>query len=301
MINGTAALALGTDTAGSVRVPAAMTGVAGLKTTGGRWSTRGIVPLSSTLDTPGLLARRVEDLAFAFEALDPMLARRGAGIPASPDLSHLTLGVPDGFFWENCSPGIAETVEASLKQLEAAGARLVKFELSGLATVHSMFLKGGVAAPELAALIREELPDYRSSLDPDVAARLHKAEGLPAWEYIQRRTLIDRLSAQAAEELSTVDALLTPTVTLTPPTVSSLADPDAYVAANMQVLRNTAVANYLGLCGLSLPVGFDSMGLPVGLQLLMGPWREERLLAVGQAVERCLGTGPDIMGLAPAD
>ena len=301
LINGTAALALGTDTAGSVRVPAAMTGVAGLKTTGRRWSTRGIVPLSSTLDTPGLLARRVEDLAFAFEALDPMLARRGAGIPASPDLSHLTLGVPDGFFWENCSPGIAETVEASLKQLEAAGARLVKFELSGLATVHSMFLKGGVAAPELAALIREELPDYRSSLDPDVAARLHKAEGLPAWEYIQRRTLIDRLSAQAAEELSTVDALLTPTVTLTPPTVSSLADPDAYVAANMQVLRNTAVANYLGLCGLSLPVGFDSMGLPVGLQLLMGPWREERLLAVGQAVERCLGTGPDIMGLAPAD
>ena len=69
----------------------------------------------------------------------------------------------------------------------------------------------------------------------------------------------------------------------------------------MQVLRNTAVANYLGLCGLSLPVGFDSMGLPVGLQLLLGPWQEERLLAIGQAVERCLGTGPDIMGLAPAD
>jgi len=296
LVDGTAVLALGTDTAGSVRVPAAMTGVAGLKLTAGRWPTSQIVPLSSTLDTPGLLAHRVDDLAFAFSALDPVIGKHGKRLAAIPDLEDLTFGVPSGFFWENCSPGIAEAVERALRSLEKAGARLVRFDLSGLDEIFEVFLKGGVAAPELAAFIRKELPDIVPDLDPNVVARLRTAEELPAWEYIHRLELIKRLSSIAAMELEGVDALLTPTVTLTPPDVDSLNEPGAYAAANMQALRNTAMGNYLGLCGLTLPVGKDNAGMPVGLQLLKGPWQEERLLLIGQSVERCLGFGPDILG-----
>ncbi|RBP31778.1 aspartyl-tRNA(Asn)/glutamyl-tRNA(Gln) amidotransferase subunit A [Marinobacter pelagius] len=299
LINGTASLALGTDTAGSVRVPAAMTGVAGLKTTEGRWPKAQIVPLSRTLDSPGMLAHRVEDLAYAFNALDPKVHRRGSRVPDTPDLADLTFGVPEAFFWENCSPGIAEAIERSLRQLELAGARLVSFELSGLDEIYSVFLKGGVAAPELAAFMKTELPDFIESLDPDVAARLHTAEQLPAWEYIHRRQLINKFSEKAASELARIDALLTPTVTLTPPTVASLSKPEAYVKANMQTLRNTAMGNYLGLCGLSMPAGKDEAGMPVGLQILAGPWQDQRLLAIGQAIEKCLGCWPDILGTPP--
>ncbi len=299
LINGTAALALGTDTAGSVRVPATMTGVAGLKLTAGRWPTSQIVPLSSTLDTPGLLAHRVDDLAYAFSALDPVVGKQGRQLPAVPVLASLTFGVPSAFFWEDCSPGIAEIVEQALMSLERAGARLVRFDFSGLNEIYSLFLQGGVAAPELAAFIRQELPEIMPALDPNVAARLRTAEELPAWKYIHRLDLIKRLSVSAATELQGIDALLTPTVTLTPPAVDSLDEPGAYATANIQALRNTAMANYLGLCGLTLPVGKDKAGMPVGLQLLKGPWQEGRLLAIGQAVERCLGFGPDILGSCP--
>ncbi|KXS54892.1 MAG: 2-amino-5-chloromuconate deaminase [Marinobacter sp. T13-3] len=296
LVNGTAALALGTDTAGSIRVPAAMTGVAGLKLTAGRWPTRQIVPLSPTLDTPGLMARRVEDLAYAFRALDPVVSKQRLVHTRVPELADLTFGVPSAFFWENCSPGIAEAVESAFKVFERAGARLVPFELPGVEQIHELFLKGGVAAPELAAFIREDIPEIVASLDPNVAARLRTAEELPAWEYIQRLKLMAHLSAEAASQMQQVDAVLTPTVTLTPPAVDSLKDPKAYAAANIQALRNTAIGNYLGLCGLSLPVGLDQAGLPVGLQVLTGPWQEERLLGIGQAIERGIGPGPDILG-----
>ena len=105
LVNGTAALALGTDTAGSIRVPASMTGVAGLKLTAGRWPTQQIVPLSHTLDTPGLMARRVDDLDYAFRALDPVVSKQRVVHTSASELADLTFGVPAAFFWENCSPG----------------------------------------------------------------------------------------------------------------------------------------------------------------------------------------------------
>ncbi|BBI64707.1 hypothetical protein HSBAA_60130 [Vreelandella sulfidaeris] len=181
LVSGTASLALGTDTAGSVRIPASMTGVVGLKTTAGRWSIEQIVPLSSTLDTPGLLARWVDDLAFAFDALDSGLSGQDDRVPATPSLAGLTFGVPETFFWDDCSPGIAETVRAAIKQLEAAGARIVTLELPGIDDAYELFKLGGVAAPELAAFLKTELPEMIDSLDPNVAARVKAADDMPAW------------------------------------------------------------------------------------------------------------------------
>ena len=299
LVSGTASLAFGTDTAGSVRIPASMTGVAGLKTTAGRWSTEQIVPLSSTLDTPGLLARRVDDIAFAFDALDSSLSGRDEHVPATPSLADLTFGVPETFFWDDCSPGIAETVCSAIKQLEAAGARIVTLELPGIDEAYELFKLGGVAAAELAAFLKTELPEMIDCLDPNVAARVKAADDMPAWDYVRRRTILDSLYQSAAARMADVDAVLTPTVAITPPTLASLQPEGAYPKANMHALRNTVIANFLGLCALTLPVGKDAVGMPVGLQVLAGPWQDAKLLAIGQAIENELGTGLEILGQPP--
>lgn len=300
LVSGTACLALGTDTAGSVRIPAAMTGVAGLKTSAGRWSTKQIVPLSSTLDSPGLLARSVDDLAFAFSALDSHLSGGHQRRVNVSDIADLTFGVPANFFWEDCSPGIAEAVQEAIRKLEAAGARIVTLELPRTDEAFTLFQQGGLAAPELAAFLYTALPDMISELDPNVAARVKAADEMPAWEYVRRRSVIDSLSATAAEHLSRVDAVLTPTVAITPPLLESLSPAGAYAKANMHALRNTVIGNFMGLCGLTLPVGKDSVGMPVGLQLLAGPYQDARLLAIGQAVERHLGNSLAILGEPPS-
>lgn len=299
LVSGTAALALGTDTAGSVRVPASMTGVAGLKTTVGRWSTAQIVPLSATLDTPGLLARSVDDLAFAFDALDGSLTTRSSGVPTRPSLADLTFGVPEAYFWEDCSPGIAESVQAAIRQLEAAGARIVSLDLPRTDEVFTLFQQGGLAAVELAAFLKTQLPEAIDGLDPNVAARVKAADDIPGWEYVRRCDVLKSLSASAADCLMRVDALLTPTVTLTPPTLESLEPDGAYPKANMQALRNTVVGNFMGLCALTLPVGKDAAGMPVGLQVMTGPWQDTRLLAIGQAIENQLGNSLEVLGAPP--
>lgn len=299
LVSGTASLALGTDTAGSVRIPASMTGVTGLKTTASRWPGKQIVPLSSTLDTPGILAQRIDDLAYAFDALDAHLSPRPSRVPARPHLADLTFGVPQRFFWDDCSPGIAEAVQQAISQLEAAGARLVEFELPNTDEAFELFQQGGVAAPELAAFLNVELPHMMEALDPNVAARIRAADGIPAWEYVHRRAILEKLCHDAAERMGQVDAMLTPTVAITPPTLESLQPVGAYGNANMRALRSTVMANFMGLCGLSLPVGRDAANMPVGLQVMAGPWQEARLLAIGQAIEDELGNGLDILGQPP--
>ncbi|SFU88712.1 amidase [Halomonas korlensis] len=299
LVSGTAALALGTDTAGSVRVPASMTGVAGLKTTAGRWSTQQIVPLSSTLDTPGLLARSVDDLAFAFAALDGELTLQRSSVPATPYLADLTFGVPEAFFWDDCSPGIAEAIQTAIRQLEAAGARIVTLDLPRTDETFALFQQGGLAAVELAAFLHTELPEMIATLDPNVAARVKAADDMPAWEYVRRRGVIESLCASAAASLAGVDALLTPTVAITPPTLASLEPEGAYPKANMHALRNTVVGNFMGLCALTLPVGKDAAGMPVGLQIMAAPWQDARLLAIGQAIENHLGNSLEILGAPP--
>ena len=293
LMEGSARLALGTDTAGSVRVPAAMTGVAGLKTTFGRFSLEGIVPLSPSLDTPGLLARDVTDLEFGFRALT------GADVESEqipPDFADIRLGVPRDFFWDDCSPGVAEAVEAAMAGLEQAGVRLVPLELPDCREAFDIFRGGGLAAAELAAFLELESPRHLQTLDPNVAARVRAAETLTAAAYIQRKQRLEIMARDAAAQLAGVDALVTPTVALTPPTVEAVADADDYSRHNVLALRNTMVGNLMGLCGLTLPVGVDAEGMPVGMQLLSGPWREAHLLRLGRCFEALIGRGSELPG-----
>jgi len=301
LIEGTALVALGTDTGGSCRIPAAWTGTVGLKVTAGRWSTDGIVPLSPTLDTPGILTRTVADAIWAFAAIDPrwsgphaLLAALTAHAPATP-----TIGVPREFFWDDAPADLVAVVEAALDELVAAGFHRIALELAEVDAAFAMFLSGGPAAPEFAEFMQTELPDWIPTLDANVAHRVGSAAALPEAEYRERLRALHALSESADRSLASVTVLAMPTVPIPPPTVAEAER--NYRHYNLLSLRNTGIVNYLGLCAMSLPVGRDGGGLPVGLQLVARAGQEEALLRVALAAERILGTSRERLGEAPLD
>ncbi len=291
---GTAVVALGSDTAGSVRVPASYTGTVGLKTTWGRWSLDGLVPLSPSFDTAGILTRSVADAALAFAVIDP----RCMAPPGAADLSRLRLGVIEEFF-DGCAPDVAESVRTAIRELEGKGASIFSFSLSGLAAVREIFAAGGLAAPEFMAFINRELPDFRATLDPNARARFIPIESMTASEYLDRRARLARLADEADASLAGVDGILSPTTPITAPRLDEVADADGYRDRNMASLRNTMPGNLLDFCGLSIPAGLDGDGLPVGLQIMAARGTDEHLLSVGLAVEDALGTARQRLGSPP--
>ena len=301
LLEGSALLAFGSDTAGSVRIPASMTGNAGLKVTIGRWSTAGVVPLSFTFDTPGLLARSVSDLAYGFAALDPagidpftLVARGG-----TRDLSGIRIGVGDAFLWRDCDPGIAETTQEAVDALVRAGAVAREFKLPEAEAAYDVFLAGGLSAVELRSFLDRELPEWLDQLDPVIAPAVRSAESLSALDYLARVARLADLARAAAARLDTVDVIASPTLCLTPPLMSEVADADSHLRVNRRIVRNTAWVNYLGLCAITMPVGRDRAGMPVGLQLTAPARAEEKLLTIALAVERLLGTRADRLGTPP--
>ena len=295
---GSALLAFGTDTAGSVRIPAAMTGLAGLKMGAGRWPTEGIVPLSHLLDTPGLIARTVRDLAIGYGALDGDAP--GPAPAALRDLSGVRLCVPASVVWDDSSPGVAEAAEEALLALEAAGATLVRREVPEVPAAVEVFRTANLAGPDLYRLLSTDLAGWLDTVDPAVRQRLDTAADVPAWRWLAARARVAELSRAAAARLSDCDALVAPTVALTPPRIEDVQAPEAFAKANGLALRNTAIGNYLTMAGVTLPAGLDAERMPVGLQLLGQPGTEGALLALAQAVEAVLGTADDRLGLPPA-
>ena len=298
---GSAFVALGSDTAGSVRVPASWTGTVGLKTTKDRWSTAGLVPLSTSLDTPGTLTRNVSDAIVAFSVIDPgttetfdkvlteMRARRVSG---------LRIGVCKAMF-DGCDPDVAECVASTLTLLEKAGAIINDLEVSAIDEAGEIFSRGGLAAPEFAALINDTFADWKATLDPNVRARFERIEAIPAVDYISRRNRLMELSADVDAVFGSVDVLVGPTVPITAPIVKEVAVPEEYFRLNMAALRNTSVVNLLGLCAVSLPVGRDTSGIPVGFQLIARNNADAELLAISLACESVIGMATDVLGTPP--
>jgi aspartyl-tRNA(Asn)/glutamyl-tRNA(Gln) amidotransferase subunit A len=299
LLEGSALLAFGSDTAGSVRIPACMTGTVGLKVTLGRWSTEGVVPLSHSFDTPGLLARSVADVAYGFAALDPALgnAERFLAKCGTLAIDGVRIGVDDGFFWNDCDPGIAEAARQAVEALARHGAVLRPTILQEAADAYAVFLEGGVSAIELRSFLDQALPDWLAQLDPIMAPRA--AEGLSARDYLARLGRLQLLARQAKQGFDGIDVIATPTLCITPPVLSELGTPEAYLNANRRIVRNTVAVNYLGLCGITLPVGVDRAGMPVGLQFIAPAWAEEKLLAVALAAERVLGSATERLGVPP--
>lgn len=300
---GSALIALAGDTAGSVRIPASVTGNVGLKTSAGRWPKDGVVPLSETFDTLGVLTRTAEDVAFAFSAIET-----GFGSRAEPpiavgrgEVAGLRLGICERFFWDECSPGVVEGVKDALDELAAKGALVVAAELPEVDGAYAMFQKGGLVAAEFCAFLSAELPEWFDTLDPNVKARAMDGQNLPAVKYLRRARELARLGASADARLAAVDFVVTPTVAITPPTFVEVEDSGAYRRCNMLTLRNTSVVSLLGLCALTLPVALDRTGMPVGLQLISRRGSEPRLIAAAIAIESVLGCARRRLGEPPLD
>jgi aspartyl-tRNA(Asn)/glutamyl-tRNA(Gln) amidotransferase subunit A len=300
LCEGSALLALGSDTAASVRLPAAMTGNAGLKLTKDRWSCDGVVPLSHTFDTPGILARRMADAAFGFAALDPQLGDAFAflrRVPASVD--GIRVGVADSFFWDGCENGIDEVVRGAIAALARAGAVVVDQPVPEAREAFAVFSEGGFSAIELRAFLDSELPDWLVTIDPVNVPALKNAENLSAREYLARRLRLLEAGRSAAARFADVDVIATPTVRLSPHVFAEETGPEKFWARNRGIVHNLVPVNFLTLCAATLPVGLDRLGLPVGLQLIAKGGDDERLVAIACAVERVLGTPRDLLGTPP--
>lgn len=288
-------IALGTDTAGSVRIPASFTGRVGLKTTKGLWPTNNIVPLSTSLDTAGVLTNSVEDSAFVFNALQQSLHQSSTQILPLEN-TRITLGVPSHFFFDNADSSIAALFEETVQTLASKGIHIKTVDMPMCDDVFEVFKVGGLGAPELIYFIQTYAPEKLEQLDPIVRLRIKESLYLTAQEYLQRVATLENARTQCAPIFDDIDALIHPTVLIAPAVISSLADTEEYKKKNLHTLHNTCMANLLNLCALTMPMGKDSFGMPAGLQISCAPYQEHKLLAIALALENIIGKPAQILG-----
>jgi aspartyl-tRNA(Asn)/glutamyl-tRNA(Gln) amidotransferase subunit A len=291
LIEGSALIALGTDTGGSIRIPASMTGTVGIKTTKGRWPTTGVVPLSTTLDTVGSLSRSALDGSWFFGAVDPAWGDPEAFLRAT-DLGPsrpVRIGRPEGAIHRACQPDIANVLETALARLDAApGWSVTSIDGGLLDEAVRLYLHGGIAAAECRAFLERDLPGWIDILDPLVGERLRGAAALDSVTYRSDLARREALASRAPSLFGRVDVLALPGHLSTPAAVDQVEELDRYLDVNRAALTPTCGVNALGLCALTLPVGLDSAGLPVGLQLVASAGADEMLLAVARRAEAIL-------------
>jgi len=301
LAQGSALVALGSDTAGSIRVPASMTGVVGYKPTFGKWPTEGIIPLSNHLDCPGPLTRSVVDLVFLLKALAPAIQNQKSDLSTSElgEIAQLRIGVCDQYFWDNCSPGVADGVQKALAELEEAGAQLADIDITLAADAMEFQLQGSLVGPEFATFIEAELPAWVPLLDPSVRARLEQARKMPNSAFNSRINQVKAFSQQAANYFCEFDVLALPTTSVTPPSLDEIAQPESYRENTKMALRNTCVANLCGLAAITLPVALDRANMPVGLQFMAANGEDSNLIRAAAVAENILGTGAERIGRPP--
>lgn len=276
--------AIGTDTGGSVRIPAALCGIVGFKPTARRVPNDGVLPLSTSLDSVGPLAPTVACCA----AVDSVLSGSGEDVPAPAPLLGLRLAVPTTLVMDGADAAVTAAFSSALRILRDAGAQVREIavpEFSGLAAINA---KGGLSAAEAwhwhSGLIERAGARY----DPRVLVRILRGKDMSAADYL------DVLDARAAwvaaveARLAFFDALLMPTVPVVAPVLSELEADDAlYGAANALILRNPTLINFLDGCALSVPCHAPGTA-PVGLMIAAPGGMDRRLLAIGQGVEHAL-------------
>jgi aspartyl-tRNA(Asn)/glutamyl-tRNA(Gln) amidotransferase subunit A len=282
---GLCAFAVGSDTGGSVRVPAALNGVFGLKTSFGRFSNEGAFPLARHLDTIGLLTRSAHDAAIAFAELT------GHMPPAPARLDHLRLARPDNYFFESLEPELASRVEAGLAEMQAAGA-LIEGLLIPEAPEREDYFPIALPVCLLAELGRERFLTGRAMIDPVIERRIAAVLDVTASDYVALERRREASMKRALQRFEGFDAWISPTTAIYPPPVESLADPQTAFDLALGMTRNTQPANYLDLCAVNIPLPMDGHALPAGLQVMCPPGQEERLLGIAIGVETLLGRPP---------
>jgi aspartyl-tRNA(Asn)/glutamyl-tRNA(Gln) amidotransferase subunit A len=278
--DGYAIIAIGTDTGGSVRIPAALCGVVGLKPTAKRISRDGATPLSTTLDSIGPLANSVACCAIA----DAVMA---GDEPTAPDpvmVEGLRLGVPQSFVLDDLAPEVASAFADACTALSRAGARVVDMPLKELSEYPALSDRGLLVNSEAFAWHEELLSRRGNEYDPKVRSRIEFGRNVSAAAYIRLCAARDDFIARVAARTAEFDALLMPTVAITAPPIAAFVEDREYFRLNGLILRNTAVINFLDRCAITLPI--QPLGAaPVGLMLVGEHGGDRRLLAIASGIE----------------
>lgn len=276
---GLACAAIGSDTGGSVRIPASFNGLVGLKTTNGDISTKGCIPLSTTLDTLGPITKTIDDAWLLY------LAMKGQSFEKLEPPKHtLNFLIPTTLVLNDMDNDVATAFEATCKRLEQQGHHLSRHAVPEFQTIFDLYGQyGSFASHESLALYEEMLEQRGDEVDPRVGKRILMLKGRLSTDYLKLVYTQRQLIKDFWHTYKDFDAILCPTVPILPPTIASLKDDAAYFKANNLVLRNTSLFNFLAGPSLSVPCGATHKGLSVGLMISAAPLREKRVLEVAKA------------------
>jgi aspartyl-tRNA(Asn)/glutamyl-tRNA(Gln) amidotransferase subunit A len=283
---GAAFVGLGSDTGGSIRIPAALCGIVGFKNTARLVPSDGAVPLSTTLDTLCAMTRSVRDAVLVHEILAARRVPRGR-LP----LSEYRLCVARTSMLDGLDPTVARAFERSLQRLRDAGARIDEIALEEIRDLGAIQSTGGFSAAESYAWHRTLLARSGAGYDPRVAARIERGAGMKAYEYVDLVRARGEWIGKVERALHGYDAVLSPTVPIVAPPIASVApgaaQDEEFFRVNALLLRNTSVVNMLDGCALSLPC-HQPDELPVGLMLWHGALRDDAVLNIGLQIEELL-------------
>jgi aspartyl-tRNA(Asn)/glutamyl-tRNA(Gln) amidotransferase subunit A len=269
-------IAIGTDTGGSVRIPASLCGLVGFKPSRQRVPTDGAFPLSTTLDSIGPIGRSVADCA----AADAVMAGEEI-LPLEPiALAGLRFGVAEGLPLDRLDDTVAAAFALAVKRLDDAGARVTHETLALFDDMGEINAKGGISPFEACAIHRDRMNRRAADIDPNVRARIERGCATSPEDYADMVQERGRLVQAMDARLATIDALLMPTTSIVAPTIAEVADSKVFAARNAAVLRNTAIINFFDLCAISLPL---KAALPVGLMLVARNGHDRPLLRIAAA------------------
>jgi aspartyl-tRNA(Asn)/glutamyl-tRNA(Gln) amidotransferase subunit A len=275
-------IAIGTDTGGSVRIPASLCGLVGFKPSRQRVPTDGAFPLSTTLDSVGPIGKSVADCA----AADAVMAGEDI-LPLEPiALAGLRFGVAEGLPLDRLDDTVAAAFALAVKRLDDAGARVTHETLSLFDDMGEVNAKGGISPYEACAIHRDRMNRRAADIDPNVRDRIARGRAISPADYADMVRERGRLVHAMDARLATLDALLMPTTSIVAPTITEVADPKIFAARNAAVLRNTAIINFFDLCAISLPL---KTKLPVGLMLIARNGHDQRLLRIAAATAQLFG------------
>ena len=280
---GLAFAASGTDTGGSIRVPASFCGVAGLKPAYGAVSRRGCLPLGITLDHVGPIARTVRDAAACFVAMGG-----AARIPDQPDIGGLRVGVPENYFFWRLAPEVRAAVRRAVQTLAGLGAQVREMRVEGMEELNT--LGRLILSAEAASIWKRQLESRPADFGADVRAALERGCRIEAVDYLEAQRRRRAISKKLAALWNEIDCLVTPVTPTTAPKIgeSAIRINGAEEEVRAGTTRLVRPFNVLGWPALALPCGFSDTGLPIGAQLVAAPRAEDTLLRIGAALEDAL-------------
>jgi aspartyl-tRNA(Asn)/glutamyl-tRNA(Gln) amidotransferase subunit A len=278
--DGMAVAAIGTDTGGSVRIPAALNGLVGFKPTARRVPLDGVLPLSLTLDSAGPIASSVADCA----SMDGILSADATDLPV-PALRGLRFAVPQSVVLDDLAPAVATAFAAAISRLSAAGAGIVELPVREFMRAAEVNPRGALSSAEAWWWHRRWIESGAQQYDPRVIVRIRPGAELGAADYIQILEERKRFVRDVQSAISGFDALLMPTTPDTAPTIAEVtASDESYFRFNGRLLRNASLVNLFDGCALSIPC-HRAGEAPVGLTIAGAALRDHRVLAIGQAIE----------------